>query len=1306
MTKMGSLAFKFLWRRKIRSSLILIGITLSVAFTVSIATVLDSIYLDFASQARNDSYADIAIITTGYEYFSMSTMENLSSLRAITITPSIFLSYEISTPKIQTTLIVLGIDPQTNPDYKYANIIEGRRSLSGNEILVSERAAQQFNLHVGQIIPLPLEAALKKGVSPETYVIISGIFRHPNFNNVGNHPVILLNLNFAQEYLKKEGQINRIVITVSNILKVYEVATKIQAVVGGDYNVITYTQFNRGDALIVMAYRAALNIIIILTILIEFVFLLGMLIINVSDQMREFGIFKTIGASNKEILEFLLTQLFFLGFLGAIFGLVLGRLLAFALVSYFGNLVEVWRTPPVTPLTFNYFALAFLIGMVVTVISGLYPISLALHMPNRVMIYERSFLTLNTYVNKNQWKIWTKRSILLAGALGFVGVILSYQTKATQLLEVQIFSLHYVAIFSFLLAIMLFQVVVTMRFLPLLAKKTIHKFLAFALATRDLSRNIGRSTLTMIAITLSLTFLLLISILINSLAIGVPQWYSTSFGIDVVADTGENRQAPLPLFNKIKQLYFVDTAFFVQEVKTPISTLDSIRLFGIKSNIFAKFNENFMEQGNSSVFNHLSVIYLVPNSDFILTKNETIPLFSLRHELSAYQTINVSKPMVNADTIPTKYSVVIPTILSSFYAQDQQIPLYSLLKAHFNSSFSFYLYIMGIIRSNFFLPSFSYSYIETNIMQGLLGHTKFRYVYIKLKDSQKASIVEIERRMNRIYRFSQVKMIEYVSKQIREGIKRQQIFLQTLLSEALLLATLSQFFMLLVSSLHMSYDIALLRTMGVSKQDVFRIFFFQSLLLMGISVIYSIFNALFGATVFLFYFNVLGAHIPLIIPIDQIFFWLLFYLVILVLTAKIPATGSAEREINEILTGRNISIKAIITAHPNTKAFIKWWKDKGWKRLLKDGQKIIMKFIQAAALLMLPLLIFPYFIWKTRRNITIGAEYRKPLLIFLLLSLLITVIQFLIFLFTRTSVRLTLLLGPISLQIPTLSALLTEVAIFYVLHLQFKKAEMLPPPSPPQQPHNSLLTHVKENPLKALLATFLITTTIILVLPLWHFIYTKTLFIITTELIPEIFFLTPFNPIITVNTNNNLFTIILPLLVVLAATIYIFLFTILPPLLIFGLIFYFIFIPGVNHLTPKKQRNKPAKRAKSPIIIKWRSSPRFIVTTIVKPFLSIFTAQIILTLLVTTWILKSTLFYHYPNIVLPLLFDLTPISDPIIYPLFFFIVTIHIVNTKDVEASSLADAKQRFFKTKIKTQIHDTKTKGLKNHTGFLEKFS
>ncbi len=913
MRRLIGISLKFLWRKKIRNGLVLFGIVLSVAFTVGIATVLDSIYLDFVSQARNDSFVDFTIKHKTQKFFSSSLMEVLTPDKRISkVSPVIFTLTSLSIGSQDSiTLGVYGLDPKTHPDFPSIQILAGEKSLEPGQIMLSYQLAQVLGLSVGQIIPVSFKDIFGAGTS-EAFVKVSAIFEHPNFGQVSNIPLVLINLEYLQTQINRKGQISEIVITIKDLLQLTPLEEDLSAVIGVDYYVRVESQLTEGLILTLISYRVALNIIILLTALVEFVFLLNMIIVNVSDQSREFGILKTIGFSNRDIFAFLVFQLLLQGTLGALIGLVLGRFLASSLVEYFGSLVDFWRPPPLAPFSVSYFYLAVIIGVGVTLIAGIYPILTAIRLPTIQMSYERSILAFSQYSEKKTLKFWGKPTLLLAFSLGMLGFLMSTQIQASQLLKPELLSFHFLSVFLVFIGLFMLQFYFIMNLLPLVAKKTLDTFTTISLATRDMYRNTGRTLLTITASTLTLSFLLLVSILITSLAAGVPDWYQSSFGIDVVAVTEEDLQAPISVLDEVKNLSWVENAFYLQELRGITGEKTLINIFGINSTQFEQYSPP-MVVGTKKAFSRLSTVFIVPESELNQKDNKKLNLFTLKSDIDTYNSIQIDIYEENFTvSVPPNNIFVVPTILSSIYADDNDIIQQDVIKATINSTFSLYLYVEAIVQTNIFLPSTKYSYVETNVLRTLLQLNTFRYLYIKMKPLYKLTQAEIEKDLKQIFDFSRVNIINQISERIQQGIRRQQIFFETLLSEAIIIAALSQFFSLIIAALHLSYDVALLRTMGLDKRGVFLIFFTQSIFVAFFGFVFALFDAFLAAKLLLFYLSFIGADIPLVIPVDQIFIWTLIYFVILSISAIFPAIGTAEREINEVLTGRNISIQAIL----------------------------------------------------------------------------------------------------------------------------------------------------------------------------------------------------------------------------------------------------------------------------------------------------------------------------------------------------------------------------------------------------------
>ena len=71
---------------------------------------------------------------------------------------------------------------------------------------------------------------------------------------------------------------------------------------------------------------------------------------TVSERIREVGLLRAAGARRRQVMSFMLTQALVLGVVGSLLGLVLGVLLAIAMVAFVGTVGSVPLDRPAVPL--------------------------------------------------------------------------------------------------------------------------------------------------------------------------------------------------------------------------------------------------------------------------------------------------------------------------------------------------------------------------------------------------------------------------------------------------------------------------------------------------------------------------------------------------------------------------------------------------------------------------------------------------------------------------------------------------------------------------------------------------------------------------------------------------------------------------------------------------------------------------------------------------------------------------------------------------------------------------------------------
>ncbi|NPE28693.1 ABC transporter permease [Methanococcoides sp. SA1] len=146
-----------------------------------------------------------------------------------------------------------------------------------------------------------------------------------------------------------------------------------------------YVIFSQQDILeqlnqISTALTSILTVIALIALLVGSIGITNIMLVTVTERTKEIGILKSLGFTYRDILTLFVVEAAIIGFLGGIFGVILG-----VIASYFVNqLIDV---PFVFPISLVF--LGFGIALFVGVVAGVYPANKAAKMdPGESLTYE------------------------------------------------------------------------------------------------------------------------------------------------------------------------------------------------------------------------------------------------------------------------------------------------------------------------------------------------------------------------------------------------------------------------------------------------------------------------------------------------------------------------------------------------------------------------------------------------------------------------------------------------------------------------------------------------------------------------------------------------------------------------------------------------------------------------------------------------------------------------------------------------------------------------------------------------------
>lgn len=152
-----------------------------------------------------------------------------------------------------------------------------------------------------------------------------------------------INLADAQKLLQLEDDVSGLKMKIDNVYQAPEISDQLMASLGDDYQVGNWTQ-QFGDFFQAVKMEKTMMFLILLLIIAVAAFnLVSSLVMVVNDKQAEIAILRTIGATPSTILWVFIVQGMMVGFVGTVFGILSGLLLASnattivnALQSFFG----------------------------------------------------------------------------------------------------------------------------------------------------------------------------------------------------------------------------------------------------------------------------------------------------------------------------------------------------------------------------------------------------------------------------------------------------------------------------------------------------------------------------------------------------------------------------------------------------------------------------------------------------------------------------------------------------------------------------------------------------------------------------------------------------------------------------------------------------------------------------------------------------------------------------------------------------------------------------------------------------------
>ncbi|MFX0125573.1 MAG: oligopeptide/dipeptide ABC transporter ATP-binding protein [Candidatus Hodarchaeota archaeon] len=855
------IAFRNVQRNRWRSFLLILGITLSVTLETGIAISIDSLYENFITDHRMQNYTDLRIhsisnTSTIEEMRNVATtVESISGVsKASAIVTHIisdetleFLGYSYN---ITNNIILYGCE-SNHPDFQNIVLIKGNRSLENNGVIISNHLANEFGATIGQN-DIRKFSHLIPGISGS--VTINGIMKdNINLGNLFGYLYILVDLDFLYEkLLETKWRFDvECVVKIDNLIEINEIATRIEIILGENYTILRGKIISDLSQMGIGSYQSAMNMILLASFVVTILFLTNVLAINVNERKKEFGILRSVGTSNFQLIRTLAIELLVYCLIGSLLGNIIGVFFSIIFINIF-NQIE--QTVTITNLTIKLttIGIAFAAGMLISLIAGIYPILHAILLPpvQNIHYQQRNM--------EHKWKITWKYFFLAGFSLCAIGFFGTNFIGPPQFLSFEIFSFHFIIIVIILIGTLLILTGL-LKLLPRIGMYLFwHSTISKVLSSRNVKQEMSKSLITILTSGTALSFILIIGIVSNALIETVPSFYTNQFGgIDILAECYDGQELPLTVADKLSSKGGIIETSFIQEARITLKKThpERINIFGIDPVEYETFMDPIIVQ---------------------------------------------TKPTIVAMMNTSEQGVIISDLLM----KNLNVGLKDKIEIILDEINPVQLTVNGVARGNPFIRDGLYLYMSNILFNQLFppkNEPVAKWFVMLIDDTHEYDITTYL--TNSYEEFSQVISINFYSDLIEGALQRQAILFQILFFESFFLVGLAQFVCILISTIKMEREIAIIRALGLSKKEVFSTFFAESTLLGVTGVIIGVIEGIIGSYLIGWY---ISPSIPIKISFDpfMIVFWVVFSLTITLLSSSIPSYRSSNKSVVEAIYGR------------------------------------------------------------------------------------------------------------------------------------------------------------------------------------------------------------------------------------------------------------------------------------------------------------------------------------------------------------------------------------------------------------------
>jgi putative ABC transport system permease protein len=364
----------------LRSSLAMLGIVIGVVAIASMGILGNSLVLAVSDSLK--TVGDSVIVTphvggtmrgfgggTGGPSSLSITEQNFEQIKRAS-------APNIAIPVLQTSdrmklgvgsdeivAAIYGLNPDDVPDL--LTLKEGGYSRGDSGALVGATFAQDNNVKVGSRIAIGTDG--NKGTLRVTGIIEE---RGMAFDVATDSAIVVTKDWFDQAYNRNDY--DKVVVKVKNLDDLPVVKTSIENQMNKRDKIVDVMDTRKTMETIFQAFGQITTFVSAIggiSMLVAGVSILNIMMMSVTERIKEIGIMRSIGAQRKEVMSMFLYEALILGFVGSFIGGIMSLLGGFAISSVMLQTTEYLFVP--SSMVHIIYGMSF--GIVISLICGIYP---------------------------------------------------------------------------------------------------------------------------------------------------------------------------------------------------------------------------------------------------------------------------------------------------------------------------------------------------------------------------------------------------------------------------------------------------------------------------------------------------------------------------------------------------------------------------------------------------------------------------------------------------------------------------------------------------------------------------------------------------------------------------------------------------------------------------------------------------------------------------------------------------------------------------------------------------------------------